>query len=685
MVDYADIARKFGAKNGRGEVSFAPEQPAAVDYGALARQFGATATEAAPAIPELPEELPAQRRTWPETIAEGITNFLPSAYKFGAETASMLNPANLPETARGLELTGYGALRAAAEKALPTDAFAYLSTLENPEFAAQAQQAAQAAGAHYARYFSEPGWQEAIATDPVGTMADISMLANGVGGGLRGLARRGLAGGNAAPLADLAFRAGSVTDPLQIAAKSITRVGVPLMTKGAEMANRIASPRYYALQQAVGNQGRPIVNALRSAQQLVPGSQPTAGAVAAPVGLTGFSGLTMSAMKELPDEYRRAEQVNIAAREKALETAAGGPKGVERAKAAREGVTGPMYDIAKKQKVAEDAALQKIMSKPFIQDVARVAKSIADNKGERFRIGKTAPAGTVRSTIPEMLAGAPPTRNVAATFAKYSVRDLHNMKLAMDKIITKGPTEFGIDRMDINALKQARREFVNWLDNASPEYRAAREEYARLSKPVNRAEVLSYLKDTLEGVMKGEQRGRAFVKAAAKDAPKTIQKAIDAAPRYQDLSQILTPAEVDLVKNIARDLEREEQFADLAKWRGQVGPKAQKLGEAASIKIPTFIGDWTAILATRVFKGLQGKIGEREAMQIAVANLDPKSMAVLLGEAMMAERKMKGPIAKRKAAMESAAQVMRSPEMLAAQRAYNAMVEEPQNRNAMAR
>ena len=84
-----------------------------------------------------------------------------------------------------------------------------------------------------------------------------------------------------------------------------------------------------------------------------------------------------------------------------------------------------------------------------------------------------------------------------------------------------------------------------------------------------------------------------------------------------------------------------------------------------------------------VFKAFQGKVGEQEAIKIAMANLDPKAMAVLLGEAMMAGRNMKSTIENRSQVMKNAAAVMRSPEMLAAQRGYTAMVEEPLN--AMAR
>ena len=698
MVDYAAIAKKFGAKgDAAGEVSFAPEQT--TDYGALARQFGAISTEAAPATPVPEEGIPYQRRTLPEALLEGVTNIPSSGAKFFGETAAMLNPMNIPETARGLELTGYGALRGIAEKALPKDAFAYLAKMENPDFAAQAKQAAEAAGSHYARYFTEEGWKEAIATDPVGTLADLSMFASGIGGGLRaagkvaaktpGLAQPVQVGNvaiNAPRLSQAAHpfeQFGQAIDPLRLAAGGIQNAAIPLMAKGTEFANRVAAPRYYALQQAVGNQGAPILNALRSAQaQLVPGTRPTAGAVASTVPSTGFAGLVMSAMKEAPDQFRAAEQANIAARQKALETAAGGPKGIETAKAKREGITAPMYEAAKNIKVPEDATLQELLSRPLISDVTRVARDIAKNKGEAFKIGETAPAQTVASTILDEF-GQPVTREIPATMAEYSVRDLHNMKTAMDKIITKGPREFAIERMDLNALRAARKDFLNWLDTNVPEYAAARSEYARLSKPVNQAEVLSYLKDTLEGVMKGEQRGRAFVKAAAKDAPKTIQRAIDAAPRYEDLSQILEPKQIELVKNIARDLEREEQFSDLAAWRGQMGPKASKIGEEASFRIPQVITDYTAVLATRVFKAFQGKIGEQEAIKIAMANLDPKAMAVLLGEAMMAGRKMKSTIEKRAQVMKTAATVMRSPEMLAAQRSYNAMVEEP--KNAMAR
>jgi hypothetical protein len=686
MVDYADIAAKFGAKGAKavkGRVEFAPELPT-TDYGALARQFGATGSTAAELPPALPEGgIPSERRTWPEAIMEGITNIPSSAYKFGAETASMLNPANIPETARGLELTGYGALRAGAEKVLPSNAFAYLSTLENPEFAAQAQQAAEAAGSHYARYFTEEGWKEAIATDPVGTMADISMLASGVGGGLRAGVRLGVTGATAAPIGEAATRFGAAIDPLRVAGGAISNVGVPLMAKSAEIANRVAAPRYYELQRAMGGKGREIINAMRSPQaQLVPGTQPTAGAVASVVPSTGFAGLTSSAMSFLPDEYRAAEQANIAARQKALETAAGGAKGVEKARAAREGITAPMYEAAKKIKVPEDASLQELMSRPVISEVTRIARDIAKNKGEAFKIGETAPAQTVASTILDEF-GRPVAREIPATMAEYSVRDLHNMKVAMDKLLIKGPREFGIDRIDLSAVRQARKEFVNWLDDKVPEYGEARAKYAELSKPVNRAEVLTYLKDTLKGLTEGTQRGRAFIKAAGVDAPKTIQRAIDAAPRFDDLTQILEPKEIELVKNIARDLEREEQFADLAKWRGEMGPKAAKIGESATMKIPNVIADWTAIMATRVFKAFQGRISESEAKKIALANLDPKAMAVLAGEALMSERKMRATVEKRKAVMDAAAQAMKSPEMLAAQRAYNAMVEEP--RNAMAR
>jgi hypothetical protein len=675
MVDYADLARKFGAKGVTGEVSFAPQTPT-TDYGALAKQFGATGftpSEPAPALPD--EGIPTERRTWPEALAEGVTNIPSSAYKFGAETLSMLNPLNALDTLESVSRVGYGALRAGAEKVLPSSAFAYLASMEDPDAAAKAQQAAEVAGGHYARYFTEEGWKEAIATDPVGTVADLSMLMSGAGGGLRAAGRPALA---------RPFElAGARLDPMQVPAAALTNIGVPLMTKGVEIANRFAAPKYYALQQALAGRERPVLNALRSPEAtLVPGTQPTAGPVAAPSGSTGFAGLMRSEQKVLPDEFAEVERLNIAARQAALETAAGGPSGVAKARAEREGITAPMYAAAKKIKVPEDAALQELMSRPVISEVTRIARDIAKNKGEAFKIGETTPAQTVASTILDEF-GRPVTREIPATMAEYSVRDLHNMKAAMDKLLTKGPREFGIDRIDMSAVRQARKEFVDWLDNKVPEYAAARAEYARLSKPVNQAEVLTYLKDTLKGLIEGRERGRAFIQAAGKDAPKTIQRAIDAAPRFEKLSDILEPDQIKLVMNIARDLEREERFADLAAWRGEMGPKAGKIAEEATLNIPQAITKYAAVLATRALKALQGKIGKDAAIEIALASLDPKAMAVMAGEALMAKRKTRAGIERNERVMKTTAEVMKTPKFLAAQRAYNAMVEEP--KNAMAR
>lgn len=675
MVDYADIARKFGAKGATGEVSFAPQTPT-TDYGALAKQFGATGfTPAEPAPAMLDEGIPTERRTWPEALMEGATNILPSAYKYGAETLSMLNPANALDTLESVSRVGYGALRAGAEKVLPSSAFAYLASMEDPDAAAKAQQAAEVAGGHYARYFTEEGWKEAIATDPVGTVADLSMLMSGVGGGLRAAGRPALA----RPF----DYAGNVLNPMRVPTAAITGVGVPLMAKGVEIANRIAAPRYYALQQALAGKERPVLNALRSPEAtLVPGTRPTAGPVAAPSQSTGFAGLMRSEQKVLPDEFAEAERINVAARQAALETAAGGPSGVTKARAEREGITAPMYEAAKKIEVPEDEILQELMSRPVVSEVTRIARNIAKNKNESFKIGETAPAQTVASAILDEF-GRPLTREIPATQAKYSVRDLHNMKTAMDKLLIKGPREFGIDRIDLSAVRQARKEFVDWLDNKVPDYAAARAEYARLSKPVNQAEVLTYLKDTLKGLTEGRERGRAFIQAAGKDAPKTIQRAVDAAPRFEKLSDILEPDQIKLVMNIARDLEREERFADLAAWRGEMGPKAGKIGEAATLNIPQAITNFTAIMATRVLKALQGKIGKDAAVEIALASLDPKAMAVMAGEALMAERKMRAGIERNKRVMQATAEAMKSPRFQAAQRAYNAMVEEP--KNAMAR
>ena len=73
----------------------------------------------------------------------------------------------------------------------------------------------------------------------------------------------------------------------------IPALGLPVAKFVVEQGRKMIDPATAVLSQAVGNKGGQIVNALRDPNAvIVPGSSPTSGQVAAPVGSTGYSGLT---------------------------------------------------------------------------------------------------------------------------------------------------------------------------------------------------------------------------------------------------------------------------------------------------------------------------------------------------------------------------------------------------------
>ena len=87
---------------------------------------------------------------------------------------------------------------------------------------------------------------------------------------------------------------------------AVPALALPAAKFVVEQGRKMIDPATAAINQAVGNKGGQIINALRDPNAvIVPGSSPTAGQVAAPVGSTGFSGLTkdLSVMPKVSQLY----------------------------------------------------------------------------------------------------------------------------------------------------------------------------------------------------------------------------------------------------------------------------------------------------------------------------------------------------------------------------------------------
>jgi len=155
---------------------------------------------------------------------QAITNIPSSAAKFGGDIYhAVTNPV---ETITNMGLLGAGAIKNALPKSV-TDFITSIS--KEPGQINKAVEIANAVGGEYAKkYGSIEGFKTAIATDPVGTAADISMLLTG--GGSVAAKLPGMVGRAGETVANV----GRAIDPLNIAVNAVT--------KPARLAEALATP-----------------------------------------------------------------------------------------------------------------------------------------------------------------------------------------------------------------------------------------------------------------------------------------------------------------------------------------------------------------------------------------------------------------------------------------------------------
>jgi len=528
-------------------------------------------------------------------------------------------------------------------------------------------QTAKAIGGYAAeRYGSPQAALETFRTDPVGVLADISTVAGGAGAALRRPGLRALSEATSPANA----LAGAVQAPFAAGAY------------GYEFARNALAPRYATYLEATEGRAPEIINALRSPQaQIVPGSMPTAAQAAAPTGVTRFAQLGETAAENLPTEYLARAKQQAAARLASIRSVGGSEAQLEAAKAARKAEAAALYGAAERgAPITETPEFTDLLARPSMDKALARAEELAAERGQTFQIGKTTPERQVESAILGP-SGEPLKTTIPATQAKYPVASLHNLKLAMDDLI-RNPERFGIGASEAAAIAKTRGEFIGFLKQKSPLYEAARAKFAEKSGPINRMEIGQYLEDKLLSPLAEEAPQRAGVfSTAVEQAPTTIKRALDSAPRFEKLSDVLTPEEVRKVDAIRADLAREAEADRMARFAARVGPQAGKTVQAPHLNLM----DRTFNFANKVMSSLERRISKKLAIQIATEMLDPQQTAQVIEEAMKYAEETKKRGAKIRAKGKKVGADVRkvSPEITGVVAIQNALGE--RNQNAMAR
>lgn len=525
-----------------------------------------TQPSGAPATPE---------RTWGQVAKEAPSNVM---HSFG----NLL--AGLWETA----------------KAIPGATGAVVEAAGNPAKSAELglkiiDLAKTIGGAYAQRYGDEQALKNTVATDPMGFLADASVLLGGVGAA----ATRAGATGTGRVLSTTSRRIDPlrpVVAPIAFAAGGATNIAERAMRGG----------KTNVLLEATEGRTPQILNALRGQTEIVPGSLPTAGEAAAGVGSTRFAALQESAEKIAPTAYSDRQLAQDAARVAALRQFGKDEAALTAAKQTRAGTAAQLYGAAGAQPLRIDATVRALMDRPSMQVALERARKLAAEDGVTWGAGQT-----------------------------YTAADGHYVKLALDDLI-RDPATFGIGKVEVSKIADTRKAFISWLEKQVPDYGTARSTFQAQSKPINQMEVGQYLESRLTTALQGDTTLRPGVFAGAVEAaPQTIKKATTGASPYQKLEDILTPDQLKAVNAIRDDLAREARQKALASRGRPAGPSAenaftaQMMDAAGGVAIPNML-DRVAMLANAIMRRVAGKIDRKLAIELATDMLDPKRTATAI-------------------------------------------------------
>lgn len=309
----------------------------------------------------------------------------------------------------------------------------------------------------------------------------------------------------------------------------------PLTEKGQK---QIASE---VLQASATDANKAAFNASR-AKPLVPGSMPTVGQVADDAGLAQLE-RTLYNNPEAQGPLAKAYQVQQDARRKAISDIAGTPEYRASINEGRSIFANEDYANAFAQGIDADMAkalkpqIDSIMKRPSIQSAKMIAKGLASEKDI-----------------------------VLSNFG--SVEGLDWVKKGLDNQIsaaTSGSSSIGKEKLA--ALVQTKQDLMDVLEQIAPGYKAANDNYAKMSKQVNAADVAADLQKRLFKNAEwgsGKEMGSTY-QTELSNAMESIKKQTG---QNRALSDVMPTKDLSTLEGIARDLARKESGQNLGRAVG---------------------------------------------------------------------------------------------------------------------
>lgn len=342
-----------------------------------------------------------------------------------------------------------------------------------------------------------------------------------------------------------------------------------------------------------------IVNALKKATPHVPGSNPTAAQALADLPeATGIAAhqKAISSVPPFSSDFVKRGIAQRGAREAAIGTIAKDGKALKKAISARKAATDPLYEAVR-------VSTKKVQARPVLNELDIILK---ENKNT------DAIAIPLKAIRRKLISKKGLEANPKALVSLSD--DIRNM---LGRKIPGGTNEF-----DVKSLTRIKTILDDQIGIAEPAYAKAREEFRRLSTPINQMEVGGQLKEGLTTALESGKERAAIFGSAVRNAPNTIKKATGFR-RFDSLDKILNPQQMKVVESIVDDLGRDS--------RANLLSKATRLPGATgivedSVKLPNLLSR-PAMIANAILRrfghGADDKINELAAQQY----LDPLKLA----------------------------------------------------------
>lgn len=385
-------------------------------------------------------------------------------------------------------------------------------------------------------------------------------------------------------------------------ASGVSKVIEPLTEGGRDkilkrfLQKIVPEPTQTAVRQATAN-----------APEYVPGSKPTVGEAVASIPQATALAKHQDIVSRLPNvsgQFATREAAQEGARKAAIGTVAKTPQDMANQQFVTRSNADQFYEAAKKELVPIDKDLRKLLQRPSVREAMAQAHKIAKEEGKGIKLA---------SVDPKLAVG------------DVSVRDLHYIKMGLDKIL-EDPAEYGLKAVGSKNINDTREALLRWMDDKSNAYKFARETFAADKQVEDRMKIGKKLAETLTSSLGTSERALPFANAVQNEA-KTL-KSSTGRKMYDKLADVMTPQELRSIEGVGKDLARKDEFTRLARQTNMGA--ADAIPGQVEHRLPNLLNVYAA--AANKAMGLIGKSAEEKiAARAGGLYLDPKEFSKFIG------------------------------------------------------